>query len=100
MKPLRILIADDHTVVRRGLRALLEAQPGWEVCGEAINGREAVDKALRLLAEGHGNKQVAGTLTISVRTVESHRARIMRKLALKSFSALVRYAIRAKIITP
>lgn len=218
MKPLRILIADDHAVVRRGLQALLEAQRGWEVCAEAVNGREAVDKALRLrpdiiimdvsmpdvngleatrqilaaaprsqilvltmhdapeiiermvasgargyvlksdaerdltdavravyhrkpfftpaasevmlelsrerigprrrtsnassrltlrerevlrlLAEGHGNKQVAGTLTISVRTVKSHRARIMRKLALKSFSALVRYAIRAKIITP
>lgn len=40
----RILLADDHAIVRRGLRALVESRPGWEVCGEAVNGREAVDK--------------------------------------------------------
>ena len=40
-----IMIADDHAIVRRGLRSLLETQPGWEVCAEASNGREAVDKA-------------------------------------------------------
>jgi len=45
MKPFSILIADDHTVVRRGLRALLETQPGWTICGEASNGNEAVEKA-------------------------------------------------------
>jgi DNA-binding NarL/FixJ family response regulator len=48
MSTLRILIADDHEVVRRGVRALLEARPGWEVCGEAVTGREAVDAAKRL----------------------------------------------------
>ncbi len=42
---LRILIADDHEVVRRGLAALLQTQEGWEVCGEAADGREAVEKA-------------------------------------------------------
>jgi len=47
MNPLRILIADDHEVVRRGVRVLLEAQPGWAVCGEAANGREAVAAAER-----------------------------------------------------
>jgi DNA-binding NarL/FixJ family response regulator len=41
----RIMIADDHAIVRRGLRSLLDTQPGWEVCAEASNGREAVDKA-------------------------------------------------------
>jgi DNA-binding NarL/FixJ family response regulator len=41
----RILIADDHQVVRTGLRALLESRKGWEVCAEAANGREAVEKA-------------------------------------------------------
>jgi len=45
---LRILIADDHHVVRSGLRALLESRSGWEVCAEAINGREAVEKAAKL----------------------------------------------------
>jgi DNA-binding NarL/FixJ family response regulator len=44
---LRILIADDHEVARRGIRALLENHPGWEVCGEAKDGREAVELASR-----------------------------------------------------
>ncbi len=42
---LRILIADDHEVARQGIRALLEAHPGWEVCAEAKDGREAVELA-------------------------------------------------------
>lgn len=42
--PLRILVADDHEIVRRGLRGLLEAEPGWSVV-EAPNGREAVEQA-------------------------------------------------------
>jgi DNA-binding NarL/FixJ family response regulator len=47
----RILVADDHEVVRRGLCALLRAQPDWEVCGEASNGREAVEQAVKLRPE-------------------------------------------------
>ncbi len=205
----RIFLADDHEVVRRGLRALLESQPGWEICGEANDGRTAVQevsslkpdivimdigmKALngldatrdvrrslpqckvlvlsmhesdqlvrevlaagasgyvlksdagrdlvaaieallrgrqffsaataarrsgwtprdgrrpaagltrrereivQLLAEGMGNRAVAEHLKISVKTVETHRARSMRKLKLKSFAELVRYAIRNHI---
>ena len=42
---LRILIADDHELARRGIRALLESHPGWEVCGEAKDGRETVELA-------------------------------------------------------
>jgi DNA-binding NarL/FixJ family response regulator len=45
---LRILVADDHHVVRTGLRSLLETEEGWEVCAEAANGREAVQKAEQL----------------------------------------------------
>lgn len=45
---LRILIADDHELVRRGLCALLQAHEGWEICGEATDGREAVEKAKQL----------------------------------------------------
>jgi DNA-binding NarL/FixJ family response regulator len=41
-----ILIANDHPVVRSGVRSILEAQPGWEMVGEAENGRDAVDQAL------------------------------------------------------
>jgi two-component system, NarL family, response regulator NreC len=47
MKPIRILLADDHVVMRRGLRALLERQPGLEVVAEAADGAEAVELALR-----------------------------------------------------
>jgi len=46
--PVRILIADDHHVVRTGLRALLESKAGWQVCAEATNGREAVEQAGQL----------------------------------------------------
>ena len=220
MKPktVRILLADDHEVVRRGLRALLEAQSGWEVCGEAADGRTAVERALvlgpdivvmdigmpqlngfdatrqilervrgievlvlslhdseqfvrevigagargyvlksdagrdlvaaveallrretffsprvaasvqaaalrvagarrpslrpageltrrerevlQLLAEGRANKVVAKLLGISVKTAETHRARIMRKLKMKSVADVVRYAIRNGFIEP
>jgi DNA-binding NarL/FixJ family response regulator len=48
MTILRILIAEDNQAVRRGLRELLEAQPDWRVVGEAVNGREAVEKAREL----------------------------------------------------
>jgi len=48
VKKLRILVADDHGLMRRGTRVLLEAQHGWKVVGEAANGREAVEKAIEL----------------------------------------------------
>ena len=214
---LRILLADDHDVVRRGLKELLEEHPGWMVCAQAANGREAVELALehrpniavidltmpglngleatrrirelvpetevlvftmhdseelvrsvlaagargyllksdaarqlvpaleslaqrkpffagrvsevllagfldhgrdraappgthrltsrereviQLLAEGNSNKAVAKALELSVKTVETHRAAIMRKLDLHSLADLVRFAIRNQIIAP
>ena len=48
MKKLRIVIADDHELVRRGALAILQAQNGWRVVGEATNGREAVEKTAKL----------------------------------------------------
>ena len=48
MKSLRILLADDHELLRQGLRTLIEDQSGWQVCGEATTGREAVAKAREL----------------------------------------------------
>ncbi|HZR33517.1 MAG TPA: response regulator transcription factor [Terriglobales bacterium] len=48
MARVRILIADDHSVVRRGLRSLLESRPDWQVVGDAATGREAVEHARRL----------------------------------------------------
>lgn len=214
--PLRILIADDHDVMRQGTQAVIQRVPGWEVCGLATNGRDAVSRAielkpdvvildmsmpqlngldatiqikrklphteilmftghetdnlirqafeagvksfifkteahrfliealeslaqhkpyftakvseilfsnilnraegrreevepsqrlsarereiLQLIAEGKSNKQVAGALGISVRTAETHRASILRKLKLDSIADVVRYAIRNKMI--
>jgi DNA-binding NarL/FixJ family response regulator len=216
MGAFRILIADDHEVVRKGLCALLQAEPGWEVCGEAADGREATEKirelkpdvsildigmpglngleatrqilkddphakvliltfhdsdqvvrdvlnagargfllksdaardlvvaieALRrdktyftskvaamvlegylkggtkaapiavgrdrltprerevvqLLAEGKSTKEVAVALGLSVKTAETHRSNIMRKLQLHSVSDLVLYAVRNNIV--
>ena len=216
-KRLRILVADDHELVRRGIRELLRARRGWIVVGEAMNGREAVEKAIRLkpdvaildismpdldglqatrqireavpttevialtmhdsdqmvrrvlhagalgyvlksdlatqlvkavkqvsagkqfltprisdmvlkgflktgnqvdkmghsqagptpreievirlLAEGKANKEIAVRLGITVRTVETHRAKIMLKLGLHSLTELIHYAIRHGIFT-
>lgn len=213
---LRVLIADDHDIVRQGLRKLVESQADWEVCAEAANGRQAVEKALatrpdiaildismpemdgltatrkirealpqtevliltqheaeivarqvlkagargyilksdagedlvaginalrrhkpfftkrisevlltsylaakdgkveedvstltprereivQLLAEGKSNKEVATALDMSVKTVETHRANIMRKLELHSLGKLVLYAVRNRIVQP
>jgi DNA-binding NarL/FixJ family response regulator len=47
-RTLRILVADDHDFIRQGTCAVLERQPGWEVCGLAATGREAVTKAAHL----------------------------------------------------
>jgi len=217
-KRLRILVADDHELVRRGIRGLLRARRGWTVVGEAMNGREAVEKTnrlkpdvaildismpgldglqatrriretvpttevvvltmhesdqmvrrvldagalgyvlksdlatqlvkavkdvsagkqflaprvsdivlkgflktgnqvdttghsqvrptprevevIRLLAEGKANKEIAVELGITIRTVETHRAKIMLKLGLHSLTELIHYAIRHKIFTP
>ena len=212
---LRILIADDHEVVRSGLRLLLEEHPGWQVCGEAATGRAAVAMAkelvpniaiidltmpelngleaarqikatvagievliftmhesehlmrealaagargfllksdaaryavcavealaahqpyftskvsemlleaylcpktgqedasgslsarerevVQLLAEGKSNKRIASHLDISVKTAETHRSNIMRKLDINSIAEIVRYAVRNELITP
>jgi len=48
MTALRLLVVDDHAVVRRGVRALLESRPGWEICGEAVDGQDAIRKAADL----------------------------------------------------
>ncbi len=219
MSVLKIVIADDHDVVRRGLKSMLLDVPGWEVCAEATNGRQALDKVrqhkpnvaildvtmpelngleatrqirkqfpetevlvltmheseqiaqevlqagargfilksdagrdlvkavetvsrhqpffttrveqmvsesnlrdgglqgveaedigsrltprereiVQLLAEGKSNKEVANVLNISVKTVETHRTNIMRKLRFHSVGELVRYAVRNNIVSP
>ena len=68
------------------------------VAPAAVTARER--EIIQLLAEGKSNKEAASTLGISVKTIEAHRANIMRKLRLRSVSDLVRYAIRNKIVQP
>jgi DNA-binding NarL/FixJ family response regulator len=53
---------------------------------------------LKLLAEGKANKVVANTLGLSIKTVEAHRANLMRKLDLRSLSDLIHFAIRNRLI--
>src|SRR5881227_899507 len=130
MRTVRILIADDHAIVRRGLRALVESQRGYVLKSDADQNLIAAVEALLqhktfltsgvtgmflsgppgrnvtprereiilLLAEGKSNKEVAAVLNVSTRTIETHRANIMHKLDINSLSALVRYAIRKKIV--
>jgi len=212
---LRILVVDDHDLVRHGLRSILDTHPGWSVCGEGTTGYEAVELAQQLrpdiivmdihmpgmdglqasreilavnpqieililtldetetvmraataagargiitksdaarelvtavaalarrepfyatkashimvqsmahplgtssvdragltkrerdvvvlVAEGHSNKGIGTTLSISAKTVETHRRNVMHKLGLKSTAELVRYAVRDGLIQP
>jgi DNA-binding NarL/FixJ family response regulator len=53
---------------------------------------------MQLVAEGHTNKEICNLLNISVKTAETHRAAVMRKLRLSSPAALVRYAVRNKLV--
>ena len=55
-------------------------------------------EVVKLIAEGHKNREIAELLCISIRTVENHRANIMKKLKLKNTSELVKYAIRKKYV--
>jgi DNA-binding NarL/FixJ family response regulator len=80
-------VLDDY--VRRG-----DAQD--DLTPVALTSRER--EIVQLVAEGQSSKAAAAALGISVKTIEAHRANIMRKLHLRSVSDLVRYAIRNKIV--
>ena len=93
MCPVSVLIADDHEIVRRGLRALIHEQPGWQVVAEAIDGREAVAKA-----EEFKPHVAILDITMPSWTAETHRSNLMRRLNCHSVTELVRYAIRKEIV--
>ena len=61
---------------------------------------EREDEVIKLIAEGLSSKEIARTLTISVRTVERHRENILAKLGMRDRTQLTRYAIRAGLIEP
>lgn len=102
------LIYAIHAVMRGDLyihsamtRALLsnppKEQPDVPDAAEELTPREL--EVLRLIAEGHTNRQIADLLSLSVRTVESHRSNLMEKLNLHSRVELVRYAHRNQLLT-
>ena len=73
---------------------------GGEEAGEmpALSARER--EIVQLLAEGSSNKDIARALRISLKTAETHRSNIMRKMGFESFADLVRYAVRNRIVEP
>ena len=58
------------------------------------------DEVVKLIAEGHSSRQIAKTLTISVKTVERHRENVLQKLGMRDRTELTRYAIRTGLIEP
>ena len=77
---------------------LEKARAGASSIYEALTRRER--EVLKLIAEGYSSPEIAERLVLSPRTVETHRANIMRKLELRSTADLIRYAIRHGIIPP
>jgi DNA-binding NarL/FixJ family response regulator len=80
------------------LNTFLARGAGREGSGSALTKRERV--VIQMLAEGKGNKEVASSLGISHKTVESHRSAIRRKLRLHSIADIVHYAIRNNLVEP
>jgi DNA-binding NarL/FixJ family response regulator len=71
---------------------------GERVSAQVLTRRE--DEVLKLIAEGLSSKEIARALTISIKTVENHRANILAKLGMRDRTQLTRYAIRAGLIEP
>jgi DNA-binding NarL/FixJ family response regulator len=86
------------SVARMVMDGYLRNEAGDASTAQTLSGRER--EIVQLLAEGNSNKDVARALNISVKTAETHRSNIMRKLGLGSLPELVRYAIRNNIIEP
>jgi DNA-binding CsgD family transcriptional regulator len=82
----------EHVMLEENLPAQFNPQTG----GRSLSYREC--QLVQLLAEGRSNKEIAGILKISVRTVETYRARVMLKINARSLAGLVQYAIRNGII--
>jgi DNA-binding NarL/FixJ family response regulator len=83
----------------RAVEAYVERAKGTEVVAyDTLTSRER--EVLQLAAEGHTSAEIAACLSISSRTVETHRSAVMRKLGLRRQTDLVRYALRRGILPP
>jgi DNA-binding NarL/FixJ family response regulator len=85
-------------VARMVLDGYLRSESPDPTSPQTLSARER--EIVQLLAEGNSNKDVARALNISVKTAETHRSNVMRKMGFESLAELVRYAIRNKIIEP
>jgi DNA-binding NarL/FixJ family response regulator len=79
-------------------QTLLGAYPAKKETSSKTTLTSRERSVVQLIAEGHTNKEIAGVLNISPKTVEAHRAAILRKLNLSSAAALVRYAVRHRLV--
>src|SRR5215813_13848116 len=93
----RILIADDHEVVRSGLRSILEAHPGWDVVAEAADGKEAIKKALETKPDV-AVIDYSLPLLSGIEATRQIRKREPGTEVLIFTMHLVRYAIRNKLV--
>ncbi len=86
-------------VTKALLRNYLERERrGEPVPQTVLTARE--DQVLKLIAEGHTSRAIAQALTISIKTVDRHRANILEKLGMRDRTELTRYAIRAGLVEP
>jgi two-component system response regulator NreC len=88
--------AEGRSYVQPSIGARLASEPAADWPPDGLTDREA--EVLRLIALGHTNNEIGEQLFLSVRTVESHRARIQQKLGLQSRAELVSYAIEQRMI--
>jgi DNA-binding NarL/FixJ family response regulator len=85
-------------VARMVLDGYLRSESREAIPAQTLSARER--EIVQLLAEGNSNKDIARVLNISVKTAETHRSNVMRKMGFDSLAELVRYAIRNNIIDP
>jgi len=101
---LRAVAAGDHYVSPRISGAVMQSLArnlrGEEVgaAGAALSPRQR--QVLQLIAEGRNTREIAEQLHVSVKTVETHRAELMRRLDIHDVAGLTRYAIRAGLVSP
>jgi two-component system response regulator NreC len=97
LQAIREVARGEVYVAKECWRPLVESyQSGEDLAHDPLSRRER--EVLQLVAEGKTTKEIAGALSISVKTAESHRGRVMAKLDIHDTASLVRYAIRARMI--
>ena len=111
MKPIRILLADDHAILRQGLRALLDREPGMEVLGEAADGRETVEAVQRLSPDVvvldiampnlngiEATRQIASKTAVIILSMHSDESYVLRALRAGARGYLIKDTVETELI--